>query len=83
VAGFLDKKLWSIIQGQNCLKQLRDRPLHWETVVADFLATFQSSLQLVNFNNAKQILPQWVLMSLKDCARQIWEARKKGRRGNN
>jgi len=82
VAGFLEKKHWFIIRGQNRLKQLRDGPLHWETAVADFLETFESWLPLDNFDNAEWIRQQWVEMFLKKCASEIWEARKKGRRGN-
>ena len=52
VAGFLEKKHRSIIRGQNRLKQVRDGPLHWETAVADFLATFKNWLLLVNFDTA-------------------------------
>jgi hypothetical protein len=82
VAGFLEKKHRSIIRGQNRLKQVRDGPLHWETAVADFLATFETWLPLVNFDNAEWIRRQWVEMFLKKCASEIREARKKGRRGN-
>jgi hypothetical protein len=39
VARFLEKKHLPIILGQNCLKQLGDLPLHWETAVTDFLET--------------------------------------------
>jgi hypothetical protein len=53
VAGFLEKKHRSIIWGQNRLKPLRDGPLHGETVVADFLETFETWLPLENFDNAK------------------------------
>jgi hypothetical protein len=82
VAGFLEKKHQSIIRGQHRMKQLRDGPLHWETAVADFLETFKTWLPLGNFDNAKWIRCQWVEMFLKKCAREIREARKKGRRGN-
>jgi len=82
VAGFLEKKNRSIIRGQNRLKQVRVGPLHWETAVADFLATFKTWLPLVNFDNAEWIRRQWVEMFLKKCASEIPEARKKGRRGN-
>jgi len=44
VAGFLEKKHRSIIQGQNCLKQLQDGPLHWETAVADIVVTIEDWL---------------------------------------
>jgi len=37
LARFLQQKHWSIIRGQNRLKQLQDWPLHWETAVAVFL----------------------------------------------
>jgi len=82
VAGFLEKKHRSIIWGQNQSKQVRDGPLHWETAVADFLATFKTWLPSVNFDNAEWIRRQWVEMFLKKCASKIREARKKGRRGN-
>jgi len=42
VAAHLERKHQSIIRGQNCLKQFRDGPLHWETVVEDVLETFES-----------------------------------------
>jgi len=58
VAGFLEKKHWFIIRGQNQFKQVRDGPLHWETAVADFLATFEPCLPLVNFDNAEWIRRQ-------------------------
>jgi hypothetical protein len=37
VGGFLEKKLWSIIWGQNQMNQVRDGPPHWGTAVVDFL----------------------------------------------
>ena len=55
VAGFLEKKHRSIILGQNRLKQIRDGPLHWETVVANLLETFEMWLRLENFDNAEWI----------------------------
>jgi len=82
VAGFLEKKHRSIIRGQNDLKQVRDGPLYWATVVADFLETFEVWLPLDNFDNAEWICQQWVEMFLKKCASEIREPRKKGRRGN-
>jgi len=78
VAGFLEKNHQSIIWGQNCFNQLRDGPLHWKRVVADFLETFESWLPLDNFNNARWICRQWVEKFLKKCASKIWEDRKKG-----
>jgi hypothetical protein len=53
VAGFLEKKHRSILQEQNCLKQLRNGPLHWEMAVADFSETFEIWLLLGNFDNAE------------------------------
>jgi hypothetical protein len=53
VAGFLEKKHWSFIRGHNRLKQVRDGSLYWETAVPDFLATFETWLPLVNFDNAE------------------------------
>jgi len=82
VVGFFKKKHQSIIRGQYRLKQVRDGPLHWEMAVADFLATFDTWLPLINFNNAEWIRRQWVEMFLNKCASEIWEMRKKGRRGN-
>jgi hypothetical protein len=64
------------------LKEVCDGPLHWETAVADFFETFETWLPLDNFDNAEWIRWQWVQMFLKKCASEIWEARKKGRRGN-
>jgi len=55
VAGFLEKRHRSIIRGQNRLKQFRDGPRHWETAVADYFATFENWLPLVNFDNAEWI----------------------------
>jgi len=82
VAGFLEKKHQSIIRGQNRLNQVRDGPLHWETAVTDFVATFENWLPLVNFDIAEWIRWQWVEMFSKKCASEIQEARKKGRCGN-
>jgi len=53
VAGFLEKKHWSIILGQNRLKQMRNGPLLWEMVVADNLETFDTRLPLENFDKAE------------------------------
>jgi len=82
VAGLLEKKHQSILRGQNQLKQVRDGALHWETAVADFLATFENWLLLVNFDNAEWIRRQGEEMFLNKCASEIREARKKGRQGN-
>jgi hypothetical protein len=82
VVGFLENKHRSSIQGQNRLKQVQYGPLHRETVVADFLATFETWLPLVNFDNAEWIRRQWVEMFLKQYESEIREPRKKGRRGN-
>jgi len=82
VAGFLEKKHRSIIPGQDRLKQLRDGPLGWEMAVADPLETFETWLPLENVDNAEWIWRQWVEMFLKKCASEVWEVRKKGRRGN-
>jgi hypothetical protein len=76
VAGFLEKKHQSIVQGQNRLKQARDGPLHWEMAVTDLLVTFQNRLPLDNFDNARWIHQQWVEMWLKKCASKIQEATK-------
>jgi len=76
VAGFFETKHQSISRGQNRLKKGRDRPLHWETAVADCVATFKMLLLLVNFANAEWIRRQWVEMFLKKCASEITEARK-------
>jgi hypothetical protein len=82
VRAFLKKKHQSIIWGQNRLKQVRDGHLHWEMVVADFLVTFETRLQLVDFNNAEWIRRHWVETFLKKWASEIQKARQKGRRGN-
>jgi len=82
VAGILEKKHRSTIQGQNRLKQVRNSPLHWETAVADFLDTIKNWLPFVIYDNAEWIRPQWVEIFLKKCASDIREVRKKGRRGN-
>jgi len=82
VAGFLENKHRSIIWGYNRLKHVRDGLLHWETAVADILATFENWLLLVNFNNVEWICGQWVEMILNKCASEIRKARKKGCRGN-
>jgi len=58
VAGFLKKKHWSIIPGQNRLNQLRDGPLHWETADADCLETFKTWLPLEQFDDAEWIRRQ-------------------------
>jgi len=50
--------------------------------VADCCEGFETWLPLENFDNAEWIWRQWVEMSLKKCAREVWEARKKGSRGN-
>jgi hypothetical protein len=82
VAEFLEKKHWLIIQRQNGSKQLRDGPLHWEMMVAEYLETFETWQPVENFDNAEWIWRQWVGMLFKECAREIREARKKGRRAN-
>jgi len=53
-----------------------------ETVVAEFLETFNTWLPLVNFANAKWIWWQWVGMCLKKCASGVWEVRRKRRQHN-
>jgi len=80
VAVFLEKQHRSVIRGQNRLKQVRYGPLHWETAVADVLATLETWLLLVNFDNAESICQKWVEMFLKNSASKIWKARNKGRR---
>jgi len=82
-AGFLGKKHRSILWGQNCLKQLRDGTLRWETAFADFLNTFETWLCLENFDSAEWIQRQWGEMFLKECASKVQQARKKGRQGDN
>jgi len=82
VAGLHEKKLWSIIPGQNCLKQLQDGPLHWEIANADFLKTFETQQPLENFDNAEWIWRRCVEMLLRKCASEVREVRKKERQGN-
>jgi hypothetical protein len=60
-----EKNHGSSNRGQNRLKQVRDEPMNWETVGADFLATFKSWLPLVKFDYAEWIRQQWVVMFLK------------------
>jgi len=72
----------SSIWGQNRLKQLRNGPLHLETVVADVFIIPKDWLQLDDFDNAESIWWQYVKMLLIKCASEGWEARKKERRGN-
>jgi hypothetical protein len=81
VAGFLKKNHWTMIRRQNRLKLLRDGPLHRDTVVADFVGTFETWLPFDNFDNSAWIPRQLVEMFLKKCAREIREARNKGRGG--
>jgi hypothetical protein len=82
VAGWLKKNHWSIIRGQNRLKQLCDGPLHQETVVADVLRTFKTSMLLLNCDNAEWIR-QWCIENfINICAREVEKLRKMGRRGN-
>jgi len=76
VAGVLEKRHWSSIQGQNRLKQLRNGPLHWEMAVADFLETFETWLPLDNLDSAEWIRRQWVEMFLNKCGSEFQEARK-------
>jgi len=82
LAGFLEKKHWSIIPGQKHLNQLRDGPLHWEMIVGDLLETLETWLPVENFDNAEWIRRQWVGMFLKKCESAVWQTRKKGRQGN-
>jgi len=82
VAGFRWKKHQSIIRGQNYLKPLRDGPLHWMMVIADYLETFLASLALEKFHSAKWMQRQWVKMHSKQPASVVRQARKKARRGN-
>ena len=83
VAGYLEKKHRSIIRGQNCLKQLRDGPLDWETEVADCLETFVTWARLKMFDHAESIWRQSVEVYLKKCACVVRNAREEGRPGNN
>jgi hypothetical protein len=72
----------AIFRGQNCLKWIPDRPLHWEMAGAVLLETFATSLLLDNFDDAECIPQQWVEMFLRKYASEIWVARKKECRGN-
>ena len=67
---------------QNCLKQLRARPLHWEMAVADFLMAFETWQALETFDNPEWIWRHSVERCWRKCAIVVREARKKGRRGN-
>jgi hypothetical protein len=77
VAGFLEKKHQSIIQGQNRLKDVQDGPLHWETPVTDLLPTLETWQPFVNIDIAEWIRLQWVEMFLKKCVGEIRQARKR------
>jgi hypothetical protein len=55
MAGFWEKKHWFSIWGQNCLKQVWDGPLHWETADADSLQPFADWLPLDIFDNRESI----------------------------
>jgi hypothetical protein len=79
VAGSLEKKHWSIIRGQNCLRQAQDRPLHWEMAVADLFTTFENWLPLGNFDNAEWIGQQWDEMLFRICECKIEKTTKMGR----
>jgi hypothetical protein len=46
------------------------------------LETFKTWLPLENFDNVEWIRWQWMQILLKKCSSEVWEARKKGRRGN-
>jgi hypothetical protein len=81
-AGCLGKKHWSIIHGQNRLKQLQAGPLHREIVAADFLETFKTWLSLKNFDHAAWIGRQCVQKIWKKGESDLPKARKKGRCGN-
>ena len=82
VAGFLEKKHRSIIPGRSHFEKLRDRHLHWETAVPDIVDGFETWLPLKNVGTAKRIWQQWVEIFSKKCASEVWEPRKKGRRGH-
>jgi len=41
------------MRGQNHITQVRDRPLHYEMAVADFLETFEHLLPLDIFDTAE------------------------------
>jgi len=51
VAEFLEKKHQSMIRGQNCVTQLRDGPLHWVMVIADFSENLEDWLTLEYLHN--------------------------------
>jgi hypothetical protein len=83
VAGFHKKKHRSSSLEQNHLEQPQNGLLHGETTVADFLETFESVVPLGNFQNAEWIWRQWVQICVNQCASELQEVGKKGRRGNN
>jgi len=64
-SGFLEKKHRSIIQGQNRLKHLWDRPPQREMEVEDIWDTFKTRLPWEYFDNVEWIRQQWVEMILK------------------
>lgn len=71
-----------MIQRQNDLKQLGDRPLHGKAGVSDILLTLENRLTADNFDNSERIWQQWVEMFLKKYARKIQKARQMEMRAN-
>ena len=53
VAGVPEKKHWSIIWGNNHLKQVQNGPVHSQTGVAYSFQTFEKRLPLNNLDNAE------------------------------
>jgi hypothetical protein len=82
VAGFLEKMHWSISQGQYCMKQLRDRPLHCVMVVRNVLQSFKTWRPLETYDNVECIRRQWVKVLLQKSVIEVWEVRKKRSQGN-
>jgi len=78
----IEEKPRSMMKCQNCLKHIRQSPLHWDMAVAEILATFEDWLLMDSFNSAEWIPVQWFGLWLKICASEIQEASKTLRQGN-
>jgi hypothetical protein len=82
VAGILERTLRFIIWLRNGLSPVREQLLDWEAAVAELLLTFDDWLQFDNFDNAKWIHWQWVVIFWKQFICELSELRKRGSIGN-
>jgi len=60
VAGYLEKRHWCMMRGQNSVNHIREEPLHQVTEVADVLQIFPDWLPLVKCHNAEWIRQYWL-----------------------